>query len=160
MTAITSTGEDSIRKNIEISPILNLSENYERYFEVDKCVKWIVDNGYERVALQFPDELLHLTVLVYNSISKRIGGARAYVLADSTYGSCCIDEKTAAHINADALIHFGHTCGSSRKTKAPCAVCSRPTRGEYGPAVGRILRHPIRTNPLTLGFCLTRNMKT
>lgn len=33
-----------------------------------------------------------------------------YVMADTTYGSCCIDEVGAAHINADCVVHYGHTC--------------------------------------------------
>ena len=50
MTAIASSGEDSIRRSINVSPVLNLSENYEHYFEIQKCVRWIVDNNYERVS--------------------------------------------------------------------------------------------------------------
>lgn len=33
-----------------------------------------------------------------------------YVMADTTYGSCCVDEVGASHINADCVIHYGHTC--------------------------------------------------
>lgn len=33
-----------------------------------------------------------------------------YVLADSSYGSCCVDEITAQHVNADGILHFGHAC--------------------------------------------------
>lgn len=33
-----------------------------------------------------------------------------YVLGDTSYGSCCVDEIAAAHIDADAIIHFGHAC--------------------------------------------------
>lgn len=35
-----------------------------------------------------------------------------YVMADTTYGSCCVDEVGASHINADCVIHYGHTCFS------------------------------------------------
>ncbi|KAL8195342.1 hypothetical protein R6Q57_025745 [Mikania cordata] len=31
-------------------------------------------------------------------------------MADTTYGSCCVDEVGASHINADCVIHYGHTC--------------------------------------------------
>lgn len=33
-----------------------------------------------------------------------------YILGDTSYGSCCVDEIAAAHINADSIIHFGHAC--------------------------------------------------
>jgi len=33
-----------------------------------------------------------------------------YILGDTTCGSCCVDEITAQHIDADGIIHFGHAC--------------------------------------------------
>jgi len=33
-------------------------------------------------------------------------------LADTTYGSCCVDEIAAAHVDADSVIHFGNACRS------------------------------------------------
>lgn len=41
-----------------------------------------------------------------------------FVLGDTSYGSCCIDEIAAAHIDADAIIHFGHAC-ISRVSRLP-----------------------------------------
>lgn len=35
---------------------------------------------------------------------------RLFVLADTTFGSCCVDEVGASHISADCVIHYGHTC--------------------------------------------------
>ncbi|XP_031407041.1 2-(3-amino-3-carboxypropyl)histidine synthase subunit 2-like isoform X1 [Punica granatum] len=34
-------------------------------------------------------------------------------MADTTFGSCCVDEVGALHINAECVIHYGHTCLSS-----------------------------------------------
>lgn len=66
---------------------------YERY-EIPSTIAEILDNGYQTVALQFPDELLGESVLVYRALMKGIkdaGGNEArdvqcYVLGDSTYG--------------------------------------------------------------------------
>lgn len=33
--------------------------------------------------------------------------------------SCCIDYKTASHVNADAIIHFGPTCDSATTGNIP-----------------------------------------
>lgn len=33
-----------------------------------------------------------------------------FVMADTTYGSCCVDEVGASRISADCVIHYGHTC--------------------------------------------------
>lgn len=35
---------------------------------------------------------------------------RCFVLGDVTYGACCVDDLSAAALNADLLIHYGHSC--------------------------------------------------
>ncbi|KDO52392.1 hypothetical protein CISIN_1g0110281mg, partial [Citrus sinensis] len=37
-------------------------------------------------------------------------------MADTTYGSCCVDEVGASHVDADCVIHYGHTCLSPTST--------------------------------------------
>ena len=32
------------------------------------------------------------------------------ILADTSYGSCCVDEIAGEHIDADAVVHYGRTC--------------------------------------------------
>lgn len=32
------------------------------------------------------------------------------ILADTSYGSCCVDEIAAEHVDADALVHYGRAC--------------------------------------------------
>lgn len=64
---------------------------YERY-EIPSCISEILENGYTTVALQFPDELLGESVLVYRALMKGLkdsgkgAGVQCYVLGDSTYG--------------------------------------------------------------------------
>lgn len=36
--------------------------------------------------------------------------AKLTILADTSYGSCCVDEIAAEHIDADAVIHYGRAC--------------------------------------------------
>lgn len=35
---------------------------------------------------------------------------RIWILADTSYSSCCVDEVAAEHVNADLLVHFGDLC--------------------------------------------------
>lgn len=35
---------------------------------------------------------------------------RFYILADTSYGSCCVDEIAAEHVNADVVVHYGRSC--------------------------------------------------
>ena len=34
----------------------------------------------------------------------------SYLLSDVTYGACCVDDITADQLQADFLIHYGHSC--------------------------------------------------
>lgn len=35
---------------------------------------------------------------------------RLYILADTSYSSCCVDEIAAEHADADAVVHYGRAC--------------------------------------------------
>lgn len=56
---------------------------------------------------------LHLTS---EEIKSRVAadGARGipevYVLGDTSYSSCCVDEIAAQHVDADFIIHYGNAC--------------------------------------------------
>lgn len=77
---------------------------------------------YRRVALQFPDELLPDTVLVVHKLRELLGelakDVQLFVLADTTFASCCPDEITSEHYQADAIVHFGYAC-LSKSTRLP-----------------------------------------
>jgi diphthamide biosynthesis protein 2 len=85
----------AIEQSVEIesssssNSALPLTERYEIQSTVDD----ILTHGYRTIALQFPDELLGESVLVYRALMKglREGGSaedvQCFVLGDSTYGS-------------------------------------------------------------------------
>ncbi|NWI68535.1 DPH2 synthase, partial [Todus mexicanus] len=62
-----------------------------------------------QVALQFPDQLLADAAAVAARMEAETG-AEMYVLGDTTYGSCCVDEVAAEHVGAEALLHYGPAC--------------------------------------------------
>uniref|UniRef100_A0A663EHG6 Diphthamide biosynthesis 2 n=1 Tax=Aquila chrysaetos chrysaetos TaxID=223781 RepID=A0A663EHG6_AQUCH len=62
-----------------------------------------------QVALQFPDELLADAAAVAARMEAATG-AEMYVLGDTTYGSCCVDEVAAEHAGAEAVLHYGPAC--------------------------------------------------
>ena len=35
---------------------------------------------------------------------------RLYILADTSYGSCCVDEIAAEHVDAQVVVHYGRSC--------------------------------------------------
>lgn len=51
------------------------------------------------------------SVPIYRLLKSKAGeGHDIYVLADTSYGSCCVDEVAAQHIDADLIVHYGHAC--------------------------------------------------
>lgn len=35
---------------------------------------------------------------------------RLYILGDTSYGTCCVDEVAAEHVDADVVVHYGRSC--------------------------------------------------
>ena len=106
-------------------------------YEIDRTVSTIRKEAYARIALQFPDEMLSDAPRVFEALNKDLkstcsmdhkeeGGpikvvktelpptqsvmAKLYILADTSYGACCVDEIAAEHVNADAVVHYGRAC--------------------------------------------------
>ena len=82
------------------------------YFEITRTVEQIRRGGYTKIALQFPDSLLPDASQVQQELKNRLVGQyeRVFVLGDTSYGSCCVDEVAAQHLVADCIVHFGRTC--------------------------------------------------
>ncbi|XP_061392314.1 2-(3-amino-3-carboxypropyl)histidine synthase subunit 2 [Musca vetustissima] len=81
----------------------------------ENCIEWIKKNNYKRVCLQFPDNYLKCSETIAASIRQAFSLAdevKTFILADTSYGSCCVDEIAAAHVDADSLVHFGNACRS------------------------------------------------
>ena len=38
------------------------------------------------------------------------GTVLLFVLGDTSYGACCVDEVAAQHLSADVIVHYGRTC--------------------------------------------------
>ncbi|KAJ7980651.1 2-(3-amino-3-carboxypropyl)histidine synthase subunit 2 [Quillaja saponaria] len=99
-------------------------------YEIGATADFIHSGNFFRVGLQFPDNLLKDSTKVVAALRTQLQSFRKlegteygdekdvglFVMADTTYGSCCIDEVGASHINADCVIHYGHTCLSSTTT--------------------------------------------
>ena len=83
-------------------------------YDLDRVVDWVAEQEVGRVALQFPDYLLKDAPNVARVLTQRLG-REIFILGDTTFGSCCVDEVAAAHMNADAVVHFGHYCFSKAR---------------------------------------------
>ncbi|KAI3703546.1 hypothetical protein L1987_73699 [Smallanthus sonchifolius] len=105
--------KNQIPDSITNNPALNaaialLPSNYN--FEIHKSVWRVRSTGAKRVALQFPEGLLMYSLVISDIITAFADVERCFVLGDVTYGACCVDDLSAAALDADLLIHYGHSC--------------------------------------------------
>ncbi|VDO04541.1 unnamed protein product [Rodentolepis nana] len=78
-------------------------------FDVDGAVEFIIKNGYSRVGLQFPSDLLIYSIDLCDQFRKRTS-ACIVILGDTPYSNCCVDELAGKRWDIEAVIHFGNAC--------------------------------------------------
>lgn len=115
MTTLFSTSETlGLERNIEIEKRVI---SFNQIFNVDeqnRAIKWIKENDFNKVieltlewelynqillhffigfqvCLQFPDDLLCHSTDVVTQLKNHVD-ATLFVLGDTSYGSCCVDE--------------------------------------------------------------------
>lgn len=100
-------------------------------YEVARVAREVRLGAYRRIALQFPDHMLgdapKVVTLLQEELDripqaegkdgeKETSGDRQeqqekiYILADTSYSSCCVDEIAAEHVDAHVVVHFGRSC--------------------------------------------------
>ena len=96
-------------------------------YEIERTAREIRAGGWERIALQFPDSMLGDVAWVVGALNaalkidveedsatgetrSRKQQTRLYVLADTSYSACCVDEIAAEHANAQVVVHYGRSC--------------------------------------------------
>ncbi|CAN0099441.1 unnamed protein product, partial [Sphacelaria rigidula] len=115
--------------------------------QIPKTVEFISKGAFKRVALQFPDSLLREAPEVLWTLQARVrklvattrgsgsseekgpldmggllgaeGEPLIFVTGDTSYGSCCVDEVSAQHLKADAIVHYGRACLSPTNSSVP-----------------------------------------
>ncbi|XP_061778120.1 2-(3-amino-3-carboxypropyl)histidine synthase subunit 2 [Nerophis ophidion] len=113
--AFSSSSEIAMLRQFDVqvkkpTPLDKLDE----FYQVNKTCDFICQNHFDKVALQFPDDLLHESTGVAAEI-ERTTQTKVFILGDTSYGSCCVDEVAAEHVGADCLVHYGHACLSPTK---------------------------------------------
>ena len=97
----------------------NLPSHYN--FEIHKSVHRIRAANAKKVVLQFPEGLLIFACPIADILEQyhvavifiylcRFCGVECIVFGDVAYGACCIDDFAAKALDADFMIHYGHSC--------------------------------------------------
>lgn len=99
---------------------LILSKGYKRVHPLHCIASHKISNIVytKQIALQFPDSLLPQASQIASQL-KTLTQASVFVLADTTFGSCCIDEIAAEHCQADLIVHYGQACLSPTTGRVP-----------------------------------------
>lgn len=106
----SSDGADVIQR--ELTPpdtSVTAAATLDDVYEIQKTIAFIEEKAARKVALQFPDDLLVYSVTIAKKLEDATG-AKTYILGDTSYGSCCVDEVAAEHVGAEVLIHYGRAC--------------------------------------------------
>ena len=109
------------------------NEQFYITYEIESTISKIREKKYARIALQFPDEMLADSPRLFEALRKGLmpkassrvdvddemetadrheakTAIKLYILADTSYGACCVDEIAAEHIDADVVVHYGRAC--------------------------------------------------
>ncbi|KAL1006452.1 hypothetical protein UPYG_G00072590 [Umbra pygmaea] len=110
MTDAFSTNSELVLKRVLDVTEKNVhSGNIQEIYQIKETCHFINSHQFQKVALQFPDELLVDSVQVAAEIEKETK-AKLFILGDTSYGSCCVDEVAAEHVEADCILHYGRAC--------------------------------------------------
>lgn len=132
-------------------------------YELERTLQEVERHGYRRVALQFPDDQLKDApqVCQWLMAQSRIrqdeqqaeqddGTAPSivplfFVIGDTSYGSCCVDEVAAQHLNADLVVHYGHACLSPTSRLPVLYVFGRRTLPQPSHEVATCIATTLKT---------------
>ncbi|KAI8104283.1 hypothetical protein M9434_002843 [Picochlorum sp. BPE23] len=111
---------DDILKNESLNNAISiLPSNYN--FEIHKTVWRLRQAKARRVALQFPEGLLMYSCVIADILESFAGIEGALIMGDVTFGACCVDDYSAEALDADFLVHYGHSClVPVNETRIPC----------------------------------------
>ncbi|OQR84571.1 diphthamide biosynthesis protein [Achlya hypogyna] len=113
-------GSRIMHQTIELHDDIVLARaDLSSFYSVASTAATIRAHGYRAVALQFPDAMLPDALGVQALLKDALAGHeldRIFVLGDTSYGSCCVDEVAAQHLKADVVVHYGRACLSPTST--------------------------------------------
>ncbi|TPX45357.1 hypothetical protein SeLEV6574_g03908 [Synchytrium endobioticum] len=112
MSVLNDYGRAVIERAIDTSSSPSVAPSaliLRKLYDVDRTIELIREHDYRNIALQFPDELLHISTFIADEL-RNATGKNVFILADTSYGACCVDDCAAEHALTDYLVHYGRAC--------------------------------------------------
>lgn len=119
-STFSSPAEAALQREAGVPGLLTPLADLDRVYELERVIGFVRDVGCQRVALQFPDQLLGDAGAVAARLEETTG-SKMFILGDTAYGSCCVDVLGAEQAGAQALVHFGSACLSPPARPLPVA---------------------------------------
>ncbi|XP_019284535.2 2-(3-amino-3-carboxypropyl)histidine synthase subunit 2 isoform X1 [Panthera pardus] len=119
-STFSSPAEAALLREAGASRVLTPLADLDRVYELERVAGFVRDLECQRVALQFPDQLLGDAGAVAARLEETTG-SKMFILGDTAYGSCCVDVLGAEQAGAQALVHFGPACLSPPARPLPVA---------------------------------------
>jgi len=144
---------DASRESV-MSTTAASDDDFAVAYDIESTARWIREGDRRRVALQLPDEKLPDAARLARTLQRALDDGEApesesavarevFVLADTTFGACCVDEVAAAHRDADAIVHFGRAC-CSPTSRTPARLVFDRRAIDAGRVAGAIRAHAAR----------------
>ncbi|KAH9989108.1 putative diphthamide synthesis protein-domain-containing protein [Xylariaceae sp. FL0662B] len=134
----STTGAQGRRRDID-------DDELAYVYEISRTAEEILRRAWIRIALQFPDAMLADAPWVVGALGselerltnlreqaeersqEREQRQRLYILADTSYSACCVDEIAAEHADADGVVHYGRACLSPTSRLPVLHIFTRQT---------------------------------
>lgn len=112
MAAFSSNETDVLERSADVSSGVDSASLQQVWndHKLEEIISWADSNNLKRICLQFPDDLLQYSVGICAELQEKASDREFFILADTTYCPCCVDEVGAEHVSANGLVHFGPAC--------------------------------------------------
>lgn len=92
MTSLFFSAEtESLERQVEVEHKASKLSEIWNANDLNRCIKFLREGSFSRVCLQFSDEIINYSVEIEKQLKKHID-SDVFLLADTSYGSCCVDE--------------------------------------------------------------------
>jgi len=100
------------------------------FFDYDRVIEEIEKRGAKKVLLQFPEGLKYFSTEIVEKIQSKMPNVELIISGEPSWGACDVAEDEANIINADLIIHFGHTPYTWYYPKFPTVFINAESRIE------------------------------
>lgn len=97
-TSLFFSENNSLERDINVENKATKLSDIWNPNELNRCIKFTREGSFASVCLQFSDDFINYSVEIEKQLKKHID-SKVYLLADTSYGSCCVDEVTTSILN-------------------------------------------------------------